>query len=126
MSLHIVPYYAAILALIFIALSASVIKGRSRHAVILGSGAILDLERRIRVHANFAEYVPFTLLLLSMAEWRGQAAGVLHMLCLCLLAGRLLHAWGVSQVVENLRFRMAGMVLTLTALGGSGLAIVAS
>lgn len=63
MILHIVPSYAAALALLFILLSANVIRGRGQHKVALGSGGMPNLERRVRVHANFAEYVPFTLLL---------------------------------------------------------------
>lgn len=126
MTLHIVPPYAAALALLFILLSANVIRGRGQHKVALGSGDMPDLERRVRVHANFAEYVPFTLLLLMMAELRGTLTLVLHVLCLCLIVGRLLHAWGVSQPVENFRFRISGMAFTFTALGGAALAILFS
>jgi len=124
MALHIVPYYAAGLALVFILLSINVISGRSRHKVTLGSGGVSDLERRVRVHGNFAEYVPVTLLLLAMTELRGQPASVLHALCLCLIIGRLLHAWGVSRQIENLGFRASGMALIFTALGGAALAIL--
>jgi uncharacterized protein len=125
MSLHIVPYYAAALALMFIVLSVNVIRGRGQRKVMLGSGDDPRLERRIRVHGNFAEYVPFTLLMLTFAELHGQSAVGLHLLCLCLVAGRLLHAWGVSQPIEKLGFRVAGMGLTFFALGGAALAIVA-
>ena len=124
MALHIVPFYAAALALLFVLLSGLVIRGRGKHQVIMGSGGIPDLERRIRVHGNFAEYVPFTLLLLLMAELLEVSAVVLHLLCLCLIVGRLLHAWGVSRIEENLRFRVSGIVLTLSALGGTALAIL--
>ena len=125
MNVHIVPYYAAALVLMFIVLSANVIRGRGKYSVTLGGGGVHDLERRIRVHGNFAEYVPFTLLMLTIAELRGQSAVVLHLLCICLIAGRLLHAWGVSRPIENLSFRVAGIALTLTALGGAALAILA-
>src|SRR3954452_8780420 len=97
MGLHIVPPYAAVLALIFVLLSIYVIRGRGRYQITIGSGAAPDLERRIRVHANFAEYVPFTLLLLVIAELRGAPPGWLQIMCLCLLVGRVLHALGVSR-----------------------------
>ena len=122
--LVIIPYYAAFLALIFILLSLNVIRGRGKHRVALGSRDISDLERRIRVHGNFAEYVPFTLLLLTIVELQGLPHAILHGLSLCLILGRLSHAWGVSQAAEKLTFRVAGMVLTFTALGGSALAII--
>ncbi len=123
---HVVPVYAAILAFLYIGLAALVIRARGTHRVVLGTGGAAPLERCIRVHANFAEYAPFTLLLLLMAELRGVAAVVLHVLCVCLLAGRLVHAYGVSQVRENLRFRGAGMVLTFIALGGAALAVLSA
>ncbi len=92
----------------------------------IGTGGIAELERSIRVHANFAEYVPFALLLLAMAELRGLPAPVLHLLCGCLVVGRLLHAWSVSQPREDTRIRVSGMVLTHTALIGSALALLFS
>lgn len=122
--LHIVPPYAAALALLYFFLSANVIRARGRNRVVLGTGDVPQMERCIRVHGNFAEYVPFTLLLLTMAELRAVVPVVLHALCICLLVGRAVHAWGVSQDPENLRFRLVGMILTFAALTGSAVAVV--
>ena len=69
-NIQIVSWYAAALALLYIGLSARVISGRGLHRINLGSGGIDDMERRIRMHGNFAEYVPLTLLLLLMDELR--------------------------------------------------------
>jgi hypothetical protein len=63
----------------------------------------------MRVHANFAEYVPFALLLATFIEMQGTRAWLIHLLCLALVAGRVIHAYGVSQEHENFRLRMAGM-----------------
>jgi uncharacterized membrane protein YecN with MAPEG domain len=120
MALNVVPYYAAVLGASFLALSVNVIRGRRRYEVALGSGGVSDLERGIRVHGNFVEYAPFTLLLLGLAELRGLWPIALHVLCVCLAAGRLLHAWGVSKSVENFTFRAPGF----TALGGAALSII--
>ncbi len=124
MNFSIVPFYAAVLALLFVVLSIHVIRGRGRYQITIGSGGTPDLERRIRVHANFAEYVPFALLLLAMAELRGASAFALHAMCLCLLVGRLLHAWGVSRTSENLRFRQAGVALTFTVLVAASVSLL--
>src|SRR4051794_11609247 len=124
MNLHIVPTYAAALALLFALLSIYVIRGRGRYQVTIGADGAPELERRIRVHANFAEYVPFTLLLLVLAELRGASSGWLHVMCLCLLVGRVLHAWGVSRARENLRFRQAGIGLTFTALTSAAITLL--
>lgn len=112
----ITPAYAAIFALLFVALSLRTIRLRRRARVAVGSGGDAVLERAARVHANFAEYVPLALVLIYFAEIEAAGNAWVHGLCIALLAGRLLHAYGVSQVKENYRFRIAGMVLTFTVL----------
>lgn len=116
MALSVVPYYAALLALLFVALSVNVIRGRRSDKVSLGIGSNADLERRVRVHANFAEYVPFALLLIAMAEIRGAPGLLIHLLCASLLIGRVAHAWGVSRAPEDFRFRVGGTAATQTTL----------
>lgn len=112
----IVPSYAALLALLLVSLSLAVVRARRRAKIGIGAGGDQLLERRIRVQANFTEYVPLALLLLALAEMRGAPGLLLHALCLALLAGRCLHAWGVSHLREDLRFRVAGIVLTFSTL----------
>ncbi len=109
---------------LFVLLSINVIEGRRAQRVAIGVSEAGDLERRVRVHGNFAEYVPFALLLTATAELRGAAPVVLHGLCASLLLGRLAHAWGVSRTDEDLRFRVAGMAATFAAIGGAALTIV--
>ncbi|MDP3255728.1 MAG: MAPEG family protein [Bosea sp. (in: a-proteobacteria)] len=116
MPLVIVPVYAALLALLFVMLSLSVVRQRRSGRIAIGTAGDRDLERRVRVHGNFAEYTPLALLLLAMAEFRGAPSLLLHALCLCLLVGRASHAWGVSHLDEDLRFRVAGMVATFLSL----------
>ena len=67
----IVPLYASFLAVLFIVLSIRVILVRRVNNVGFGTGSDGELRRRVRIHANFTEYVPFALILLSMAEFRG-------------------------------------------------------
>ena len=122
----VIPAYAALLALLFIALSILTIRARRAHKVAIGSGGHAALERAMRVHANFAEYVPLALLLLAMAELRGVPALVLHGLALALLVGRCAHAWGVSRTPEDFRFRITGMMCTFTVIGLTALALLAS
>lgn len=122
--LRIVPLYASVLALMFVGLSIRVIGARRAEKVVLGVGQSLALERRVRAHANFAEYAPFALLLLSMAELRGARPFTLHALGLVLIAGRAAHAWGISRLQEDYRFRVAGMAATFAVLIGSALSIL--
>lgn len=116
MHLAIVPRYAALLAALFVWLSVRVIGARRGDAVAIGVGGNPELERRARVHANFAEYAPFALLLLAMAELRGSPAWAVHALCILLVIGRAAHAWGVSHTPENFRWRISGMAATFVAL----------
>ncbi len=117
----IVTAYAAVLAFIYIALSLRVIRARQSAKVAIGSRGDVRLERKMRAHANFAEYVPFALLLVSFVEMQGMPAWFINLLCLALVAGRIVHAYGVSQERENFRLRIAGMAATFVVLAVAAL-----
>src|SRR5436309_1900068 len=106
----IVPIYAALLAIGYLVLGVRVIRLRRSRKISIGVGSDNDLERAVRVHSNFGEYVPFALLLLFMAETEGASHTLLHVLCVLLLIGRGAHAWGLSK--KDLRFRSFGVVAT--------------
>lgn len=110
----ITPLYASVLALIYVALSFRVIGVRRAGRISLGDGGDDELARRIRVHGNFAEYVPFALILMMLMELQGRSLYALHFIGISLLVGRLLHAFGIST--RQGMPRVAGMVLTFTAL----------
>ncbi len=126
MSLHITPFYAALLAGLLLYLSSRVIRVRRRQRVALGPGGDPRVERAMRVHANFVEYVPFALLLLGFAELQGAPAPLLHTVGVTLTAGRLVHAFGVSQTNENLRLRVLGMVSTFAAIAVGALSCLSA
>lgn len=105
----IAPLYIAIFSLMFTLLSFRVIRLRQTARVAIGDGGDKALRRAIRVHGNFAEYVPLALILIFAAESLGMSAVWVHGLCIALLIGRLLHAYGVSQVKEPLLFRQLAL-----------------
>ena len=115
--------YAALLAALFILLSLRVIQARRVHRVALGAPHRL-VERAVRAHGNCAEYVPLGLVLLGLLEGMGLPAWGIHALGSAFLAGRLLHAWGISQEPEVFRFRTAGMGLTFAVLGVGAAALL--
>ena len=82
------------------------------------------VERAVRAHGNCAEYVPFGLVLLGLLEGMGLPLAGVHALGTAFLAGRVLHAWGISQEPEVLRFRTAGMALTFTVFGVAAAALL--
>jgi uncharacterized protein len=112
----ILPIYAALLAILFIVLSIRAIRQRRSLKINLGDAGNKDMQRAMRVHANFAEYVPLCLLMIYLVEQSGVYAWFVHALGMGLLVGRLSHAYGVSQKRENFRFRVTGMSLTFAVL----------
>ena len=113
----ITAFYASLLALLFILLSARVIAQRREAKVEIGHGESAQLLRRMRVHANFAEYVPMALILLALAESLRAPSLILHVLGLTLVGARVIHAYGLSQTPHILRLRALGMMLTFTMIG---------
>ena len=113
----ITAFYASLLAVLFLLLSVRVISWRKQQRVEIGHGEDAQLLRRMRVHANFAEYVPFALLLMALAENLGPPHILTHLVGITLVAGRALHAYGLSQTPHNLQYRAWGMTLTFAAMG---------
>jgi uncharacterized protein len=112
----ILPIYAALLAIMFVVLSIQTIRQRRQLKINLGDAGNKDMQRAMRVHANFAEYVPLSLLMIYLVELSGVYVWFVHVLCMGLLIGRLSHAYGVSQQRENFTFRVTGMSLTFAVL----------
>ncbi len=112
----ITPAYAAIFAFIFVALSVRTLRLRGQLRVAIGHGNEPKLERAARAHANFAEYVPISILLIYFLEIHTVSSIWIHLLCTVLLVGRIVHAYGVSQVSEDHRYRVTGMSLTFAVI----------
>ena len=108
--------YAGVLALLYVFLSFRVIFMRRSARVEIGTGESKELLRRTRVHANFAEYAPYALLLMGLAESLQARPLTLHVAGATLLAGRVMHAYGLSQTPHIMPLRGGGMVLTFTSL----------
>lgn len=124
MNLSITAYYAAILALLFVFLSVKTIKARRAYQVSIGDGGEKAILRASRVHANFAEYVPFNILLIGILEIQSYSSWVIHLLSVTLIVARISHAYGVSQLNENLKFRIFGTSTTLNIMATSALLIL--
>ena len=116
--------YAALAGLMFFALAIRTIGLRRQARVSIGDGGQPRLQRAIRVHGNFAEYVPLALVLIWMVEQSTRSAAWTHALGVLLIAGRLLHAYGFSQECENLRFRVVGMAMTFTSIVAASLVLL--
>jgi len=107
--------YAGLLALMFLVLSLRVVQFR-RRGISLGDGGNLQMRRVIRGHANFAEYVPFILVLMLILERSRTPIYVLHALGITLLVARLLHAYALSFSQSFFLGRFLGAALTFGVL----------
>ena len=116
MTADITGLYAAPLAVLFVVLSARVIMFRRANKVSLGDGGDEVLLARVRAQGNFAEYAPFGLLLILIAELQGTSGLWLHLCGGLLLIGRILHGVNFSFGLRKPVLRVGGMVLTLTSL----------
>lgn len=111
------PLYAALCAILLIALSLRVARLRKTLKVGIGDGGERDLQKAIRVQGNFVEYVPLALLLLFLLELSRQAPfWVLHLLGAGLLLGRVLHAIGLSSTAGLSFGRLVGITLTFAMI----------
>lgn len=114
---HVTAFYAGILTLFYLVLALAVPRLRFRHKVGLGDGNQPELRRAIRIHANFAEYVPLALLLMMLVEEGGYSRWFLHLLGLTLIFARALHVYGLSRSEGHSPGRFLGTVLTVSVMG---------
>ena len=108
--------YAGLAGLWLLLVSLNVVRHRARTKVGVGDGGDDGLLRAIRIQGNTVEYVPLTLLILALAEMFRAPIPVVHVIGIALLAGRVLHAIGLSQSGGRTFGRAAGMLLTWAAL----------
>jgi uncharacterized protein len=114
--LWITPIAAAVLTVAYIRLAFNVIGLRRSNKVSLGTGGVDALERAIRAHGNFAEYVPLGLVLMLALEWNKAPTLLVAALGALLVAGRLIHAKGIQET-GTFKNRILGMKLTFGSLG---------
>ncbi len=103
--------YAALNAVLNIFLASRVSNLRRRDKVSVGAGDSKELLVAIRTHANNAEFVPFALLLMLIAELLGAASMPLHVYGGLLFAARVLHVIGMPRRAPN-PYRFVGVGLT--------------
>ena len=107
---------AALLAVFFVAMSAYVIATRARTNISIGDGCNPQMLLAIRRHGNMAEYLPFAVLLMALAEGLGASAIWLHASGLLLIASRVLHPIGLSLAEGTPITRVAGTLGTFAAI----------
>jgi uncharacterized membrane protein YecN with MAPEG domain len=91
-------YTASLCALLFLLLSWRAARYRRALGVPLGDGKDIRLLARMRAQANFAEYVPLTLVLMGLIEFRTGAVLPLWGAGAVLFGSRIAHAIGTDTL----------------------------
>ena len=108
--------YAGLLSIMYVALTLYVVRARMKFQISLGDGRNDELNRRIRLHGNFIEYIPLILFLMLMIEITGASGFTLHLVGILALIGRVNHLAGLTLKKQGFFFRVSGMVMTLGAI----------
>jgi len=118
------PLFAALLALMFVLLSANIVRLRFREQVSLGDGGNRDLNIAIRIQANFVEYVPFTLLLMWLLESIDLSPARVFWIGLALVLSRIFHVLGMSFPKKLMILRQISVILSFVILVWLSVAIL--
>ncbi len=89
--------YAALLAVLYVALSLKIAFFRKNQRVDLGDGGDKHAARLIRAQGNASEYIPLALILMGVYELNGGSPLVLHAAGSLFFSARVLHAVGLTR-----------------------------
>lgn len=122
--LGIVGFYAGLLGLILLWLGLVCGRERQRSHVSIGDGGDAGLIRAMRGQANFTEYAPLALVLLTLMALLGAPAWELHGIGLALLIGRFLHALHFTRATAPAWQRAGGALLTALAVLAASVGLI--
>lgn len=112
--------YAAIGGVMNVGLVMNVVRNRWRSKTSIGNPKDdYGLERAIRAHGNFSEFVPLGLILLFLVEGTGASATTVHAMGSLWIICRLAHIYGITAYKGANAFRFVG-------IAGSNLLLVFS
>ena len=90
--------YAGLLGIILLVLSIRVVTVvRAKGKIGYGDGGDPDFTTVVWGQGNCVEYVPLTLILIAFAEAGGTSAFWIHAMGVALVAGRIMHPFGLTK-----------------------------
>lgn len=116
MAFKITALYALPLALLGLILWFRVTVMRASLKVSIGDAGNPVLHERVRQHGNYIEWAPWVILLMALAEGNGAGSAWLHASGALLLAGRLIHPFGLKTGNAAHPGRYIGNTASLLAL----------
>lgn len=120
----ITSFYLGCLSLLYLGLSLNVVRNRWKFRQSLGSGSEAQMEKAIRMHGNFSEYVPLIMLMMALLEYNKGSETLLHAFGIILLVGRLIHAYGIAIKKVPNPYRVVGTVMTFTCMIGASIRLI--
>lgn len=117
-SLPITSILVGACAILMVLLSLRVSLHRRKLKAARGDAGDRVLGDKIRAHGNFIEYAPLGLLAIALVEAGGWDATWVWSLGGLLLAGRLVHAWGM--MANSVPLKGLAMLMTHASFLGSG------
>ena len=124
MTLTTTSLYALPLIVILAILWVRVASARAQLGQSIGDGGNMELLLKVRQHGNFIEWVPFTLVLMVLAEAQGTDALWMHATGALLVIGRVIHPFGlkIDNAAHPLRYigntaNLIALLSLLVALG---------
>lgn len=116
--------YTGLCTLMLIGLANEVVYLRRTRKISLGFGGDKDLGRAIRVHGNYAENVPFALLVMAGLELTGAPTWELHALGVAVIVSRMLHRLGIRRGGGISFGRFYGMAVLWLSMGIAAIDLV--
>ena len=120
--------FAGLFGLIYVGLTIWIMVSRTTYNVLEGDGGDPALGKRVRVHGNYGEFVPWGLILIGLLEGGGGPHRLVLTLLVLLLIGRVLHPFGLFAAPGSPQMfacRGGGMLLTILAIGIAAVALMA-
>jgi len=127
-----VPVYSACLGAFLIALQtilAAIAGGhRGRHRKGIGYADDPVLERKVRRHANMAEYAPIFLIVVALFELIAGQTQTIFWLCVVFAVSRVFHVIGFSSSAGSHLENASGSrrLFVLARMAGAGLTLLSS
>lgn len=120
-SLNISGIWFFAFSLFYILLTLNVVRMRWATKTGLGVGEDRRMLKAVRVHGNFAEYIPLVFIGIILMEVRGAGSTWLHSLYAAAFLARILITFGITKTSNFSPYRFLGNCLTYIVLLSAGI-----
>ena len=124
MIIPITALYAGLLVAVLVCLTTRIGLLRAKTGISILDGGNAQVALEMRRHGNFAEHVPFIVVLMAIVELNEGSALLLHVVGVALVISRVLHPLGLHHERVQTPLRLIGAVgtsLVTIALGVTAL-----